>query len=388
MHPKGKKGVTRWIFLSALVLSALIYVTREKLPPTALLTLPVQLGEPIQEPIDSKPTVERAGNYTYTLTPRYSYDITGVVVSRYDSGSLLDFTHKQDPWNVGDICVVWGKNALSGVYRSLDYRSGEFTCFVKGDRAWQKNGKNFDLTGLSNNHILPANAEVAKTIQAVKIGDQIRLVGNLVDYEIRDAQGILVGTRHTSTVRNDTGNGACEVVHVAEVHIIRPWRPWSFYAIPLLLIIALFAFITFVVTSFHRANEIVRSVASSEEELRKIGGERHRTQAVSMRPIQNAPEAHADLVARLSRLSRDATHESLGAVGDQLTQASTTPSVTDGVRNSVSMVSSTPIPPPPPLPPQLQHETTVQTNSDRDGAGEIYLMPPPPPPGKSKEIPS
>jgi hypothetical protein len=61
----------------------------------------------------------------------------------------------------------------------------------------------------------------------VRIGDQIRVKGYLVDYTTyKDGQP--AGTRVSSEVRTDTGNGACEVLFVESFDVIRStgqgWR--------------------------------------------------------------------------------------------------------------------------------------------------------------------
>jgi hypothetical protein len=56
----------------------------------------------------------------------------------------------------------------------------------------------------------------------VHVGDQVHFRGYLVDYTGP------AGTRVSSTVRTDTGNGACEVVYVEGFEILdstnRLWR--------------------------------------------------------------------------------------------------------------------------------------------------------------------
>src|SRR2546423_401595 len=69
--------------------------------------------------------------------------------------------------------------------------------------------------------ITPAGTAVARQIRAIRIGDQIRMRGLLVDYTV-SSDGREVFTRRTSLTRKDTGNGACEILYVTAVHVLRP----------------------------------------------------------------------------------------------------------------------------------------------------------------------
>jgi hypothetical protein len=59
-------------------------------------------------------------------------------------------------------------------------------------------------------------------IDAVRIGDQIHLKGLLVNYSARRMPH---AWRMTSTTRNDSGNGACEVVFVEAIDILQHETP-------------------------------------------------------------------------------------------------------------------------------------------------------------------
>ena len=59
---------------------------------------------------------------TYRIDPLYTYDLHGLVVSRHDSTSWTDYLHREsnDHLNVVDLCVIWGRNAISGGYRDME----------------------------------------------------------------------------------------------------------------------------------------------------------------------------------------------------------------------------------------------------------------------------
>ncbi len=73
---------------------------------------------------------------------------------------------------------------------------------------------------------------MAKKLKNIRIGDQIHLTGHLANYRHFSGNGF---ARGTSTVRTDTGNGACETIFVNEVNILRSapslWRNLTWLAV-------------------------------------------------------------------------------------------------------------------------------------------------------------
>ena len=68
-------------------------------------------------------------------------------------------------------------------------------------------------------NIIPASHAIAAQIDAIHVGDQIRMSGLLVDYQVaKDGREIF--TRRTSLIRNDTDNGACEILYVTDLAVI------------------------------------------------------------------------------------------------------------------------------------------------------------------------
>lgn len=204
-----------WISLAAWI-ALVFYEPPLPAPPDVLPEIKTE--EPQQVANSVRGLNLAIGTYQYTLEPSYRYDLRGVVVSLYDSSNWFDLAHQDDPGNIRDLCVVWGKNVASGIYRDVTYQSGEFTCSF----SWSLQlDPPFDIHGGSNNHVLPATDAVAKKIKLVLRGDQIRLQGYLTNYAVQDAQGRKLYTRKTSTSRNDTGNGACEIVYVTDIEILK-----------------------------------------------------------------------------------------------------------------------------------------------------------------------
>jgi len=95
------------------------------------------------------------------------------------------------------------------------------------------------LERISNNHLIPENADLASTIKKVKVGDQVKLTGTLTEYRINDADGVLMSTRGTSLVRSDTGNGACETILLSDITVLKRHMPWRTPLLAVLWVIIL-----------------------------------------------------------------------------------------------------------------------------------------------------
>ena len=178
----------------------------------------IKRGQPIQLNSDAAPFAAPIDHVTYVVTPRARYELAGVVVSYHRGDALFNMYHADDPGNVQDVCVVWGDNVANGSYLRVTYSSGEFTCYYQ----WSGSlSPPFDPAQMSNNHLIPADAFIAYRIKQLRIGDQIRMSGLLVDYEV-SRDGVNRLARRTSLTRTDTGNGACEVVYVTALDVIQP----------------------------------------------------------------------------------------------------------------------------------------------------------------------
>ena len=196
---------------------------RDALPPPDKLS-PAVFTEPAQQPTDRPAFQTTVGGVTYTVRPLYTYDLTGLVVSKHDADTWWDWIHKawNDKLNVTDLCVVWGANARSGIYRELDFSSGEFVCYAQtgSSAAWAA----FDMTSLSNNHLLTDEPATARVLRSARVGDQVNFRGYLAEYSHTEGFKFFRGT---SITRTDSGNGACETVFATHAEILRPGnRAW------------------------------------------------------------------------------------------------------------------------------------------------------------------
>lgn len=128
-----------------------------------------------------------------------------------------DVAEKLMPKDVG---ISWG-------FLASEENKDKLTWFLGGDRilacntsdtAWLKEQGGFDKVGLyfSNNHLIYSDSNTKRLINKIKINDFVEIEGYLVD-AILDYGASGKSTIKTSTVRNDRGGGACEIVYVTNV---------------------------------------------------------------------------------------------------------------------------------------------------------------------------
>ena len=213
--------IFKGVFVIAVVALGVSFFQKDKLPGPEFFSEAV-LSDPLQTPTNRAPFKTQVNDQAYTITPLFDYHLNGVVVTDYESGSLGDIYHHRqwkDFLNVKDLCIVWGKNVQSDVFRKLRYSSGPWTCFFQiPDR---HTGKQFRGDQLSNNHILTDNIDLHHLIMRAAPGDEVVINGMLANYQ-NQATGF---DRETSISRADTGNGACETIYVTDFSITRSANP-------------------------------------------------------------------------------------------------------------------------------------------------------------------
>ena len=223
------------LIIGCLLLAAVAFFMSDRLPAPQRLHAALQ-DEPLQSPTRDKPFEATVDGVDYRIEPRFAYDISGLVVSLHASDTWWDYAHKEwnDKINLADLCVVWGENIRREAYRSTSFSNDQWTCF------WSTSSNNgFDATAFSNNHLITSDPAHARTLRRVRVGDEVRVRGYLADYTTLK-NGAPAGMRKTSVVRTDDGQGACEVIWIQEIEILRaanrPWRLTLRVALVLLLL--------------------------------------------------------------------------------------------------------------------------------------------------------
>ena len=181
-------------------------------------------GVPMQSASSNPRFKFNYGGRNYSVNPRASYELYGVVVSHNDPTGWGDIYHDENSVDFRDVCVVWGDNALS-LGAGFEFHSEPWTCFVNFRSEAARDA--FSGLELSNNHILGGSSETRRLINSMRVGDQIYIQGMLVDYWDNEYPDFV---RTSSLRRDDTGNGACEVFFVEDAAVLKRFAPQRYAA--------------------------------------------------------------------------------------------------------------------------------------------------------------
>lgn len=164
--------------------------------------IPIDRNQPLQNNLAPAPSV-RFNEYQLTLLAEFSIDARVLGRENYRFGREAELS----PW---DFALGWGEMARPEIAEQFDIRqSGRWYYW----RAQQLPIPQRQVeTSSANMHLIPANAQVREQLERLDEEDQLRLRGFLVEARGDD------GWRWRSSLsREDTGNGACEVILVTEV---------------------------------------------------------------------------------------------------------------------------------------------------------------------------
>src|SRR5690242_5221185 len=145
-----------------------------------------------------------------TLRTRAHIALTARVLSRedyrWDPGASLAPT---------DLALGWGRMSDSAVLAAIDIRqSNRF--FYWHVREYPIPRREIE-TSASNMHLIPADESVRYALKHVRQGELVHIEGFLVDASRPDGW-----YWRSSLRRDDTGNGACELVYVEELEPVPP----------------------------------------------------------------------------------------------------------------------------------------------------------------------
>ena len=218
MTPHRIRRLLAPLFLSALALTLIAWGRKGKDIDPATIDADL-LRQPRQGPTSrAEFSFDYKGKACH-VRPVASYDLFGLVVSHNNIHSIADIYHDSTSVDTKDLCVIWGSNLEDADFHQVDFKSGPWTCYFS-----YPNGIRFAHHELGNNHLITEDDSIRRTIDKVRIGDQIHLQGLLVDYQMNDWESFW---RKTSTTRKDSD---CEVVFVEELEILRSATPGWYLA--------------------------------------------------------------------------------------------------------------------------------------------------------------
>ena len=175
-------------------------------PPIELAADPVQTA---LEPVE-RISVTR-GDRHFIIEKTHRYEVVGEVLS----ATAYDLAWTNDFFDV-DVGLLWGPERES--FKSK-YRFSQMGRWL----FWRSEGPVSDAERLeinrhiSNNHLIPAEGRkhLSSAVRWVSKGDQVKIVGALV--RVLDEAGLPLV--QSSLTRDDSGDGACEVVWVDSLQI-------------------------------------------------------------------------------------------------------------------------------------------------------------------------
>jgi len=160
--------------------------------------------DPVQETITHAEPIHLK---EYTITPLASFDLSGRVLSRENY-----YTGREADLSPVDFAMGWGPMSDSSVLNKISIsQSGRWYHWQVDEFPIPRR----DIeTHSANMHMIPADAAVRNTLAQVHTGNIINLRGKLVRIDANDGWHW-----QSSLTREDTGDGACEVIYVEDLSI-------------------------------------------------------------------------------------------------------------------------------------------------------------------------
>lgn len=162
-------------------------------------------GEPQQYDLDNASAFDFKG---YQFTPRARFRIQARVLGaeHYSLGREAELAPV-------DLALGWGPMSEDRVLGRLKISQGNRFYYY----SWEKEPPippQEIVTHSANMHMIPADADIARQLARVRRGSVVELEGQLVWIQASDGW-----QWRSSLTRNDSGNGACEVVLVKSIQV-------------------------------------------------------------------------------------------------------------------------------------------------------------------------
>lgn len=174
----------------------------------------VELGPGVmapQEPFQEKIASEQSFGFEgYTITPLARFEIEAKVLSKenYSHGREADLSPS-------DLALGWGRMSDEAVLKSIRFsQSGRWY-------RWQTDAfpiprREIELNS-ANMHIIPKDEAVESVLEEVRTGNIVHIRGYLVKVHAPDGWHW-----QSSLSREDTGNGACELIFAESIAVKSP----------------------------------------------------------------------------------------------------------------------------------------------------------------------
>jgi len=162
-------------------------------------------NQPLQSNDDGRMPPFRLDNAT--VTPLAGFSLQARVLSREDYS-----LGEESKYSPTDLALGWGPMANPAVSDQLGISQGGRWYHYQ----WGPGGPPIALDQIvrssANMHMIPADVAVADALSRVRKGDVVHLDGWLVEIDRDDGWHW-----RSSTTREDSGDGACEVIYVCSI---------------------------------------------------------------------------------------------------------------------------------------------------------------------------
>ncbi len=217
------------LFVILIATLAITYFTKDNYKSVNLIMADV-LKAPLQKEVVNKNLIKfTKDSFEYELKPLYEYEISGLVVHlmdyRWFSLSKID---NAIPMDVG---LIWGTNVKNKIYQN---KSVTFTQDCRFLYIRWSGKLDVNMNEISNNHLVVNNSELEKKMKTLSVGDQVKIKGKLVNLKAKYmGTSSDVVTRNvelqSSTARDDREGGACEIIYLANIEILKKGNIISYY---------------------------------------------------------------------------------------------------------------------------------------------------------------
>ncbi len=167
-------------------------------PPGVLASVP-----PLQRNLRDRQTFEYD---EYLMTARAEFDMQARVLASetYFLGTEADLSPI-------DLALGWGRMSDQSILDQISIRQGGRWYYTRYSLP-PPIPETEIIRSSANMHMVPADSKIKRELKSLRSGDLVRIKGYLVDVDHETGW-----SWRTSLTREDTGQGACEIVYVEEV---------------------------------------------------------------------------------------------------------------------------------------------------------------------------
>jgi len=162
------------------------------------------------------------------ITPQAHYVLSGKVIAY--NHDFLFVSKFFDSAALYDLGVAWGKLADAAILKKcikVESHKIQLTGVRRMNWVWQSDipySEKYITSHLSHTHIIPANRNIMAAMLKLRLYQDVKLEGELVDMTFNDTKNHKIYNQRTSLSRTDTdstsrGYGACETMYVTKVQI-------------------------------------------------------------------------------------------------------------------------------------------------------------------------